>query len=467
MLSLAYINQTVTDLQSFLFNKLINNTINFDEMTKLTEKSLNELIVEMVQSVLSDVEEVIRESSDRKQNYWIHRSNDLKVIATKFGDIEYSRAYYRNKTTDNFTYLLDDLLEIEPHQRIDNNLQSQIIENAKDMSYQQAIDKIENISIHSKQTTYNLVHKLSRESIELPLEETIEKRTPQYLYIEADEDHVAMQDSSNKQMKLVYVQTGFNHEKSTDKRHVLNIERCFTGWYPNNDELWLEVSAFIEETYDTQNIKQIFLSGDGASWIKSGVDYLPANTTFVLDPFHTKQATVRSVVGLGPKAKETLGLLRRWIRFNQKGKVKRYFDPRLSDPDLSSSEKKALEANRKYLLNHWTAIQNQYRPGYISCSAEGHVSHILSSRLSSRPLGWSIKGAENIAKLRVYKLNGGQIDQLVLLTNKQKQKERKVIQLDDRITGAKKAEYTAIHNGSIVNYGSSSSPLGVLKRTFS
>lgn len=87
--------------------------------------------------------------------------------------------------------------------------------------------------------------------------------------------------------------------------------------------------------------------------------------------------------------------------------------------------------------------------------------------MSSRPLGWSIKGAENIAKLRVYKLNGGQIDQLVLLTNKQKQKERKVIQLDDRITGAKKAEYTAIHNGSIVNYGSSSSPLGVLKRTFS
>lgn len=71
--------------------------------------------------------------------------------------------------------MLDDLPEIELHPRIDSNLQSHIIYNAKDISYQQDIYKIENISIHSKQTIFTLVHKLSRDSIELPLKEVIEK----------------------------------------------------------------------------------------------------------------------------------------------------------------------------------------------------------------------------------------------------------------------------------------------------
>jgi hypothetical protein len=58
-------------------------------------------------------------------------------------------------------------------------------------------------------------------------------------------------------MKFVYVHTGLNYEKSTEKRNVLNIERTFSGWYPNNDELWLEVSAYIEETFDTKNISSL------------------------------------------------------------------------------------------------------------------------------------------------------------------------------------------------------------------
>jgi len=37
------------------------------------------------------------------------------------------------------------------------------------------------------------------------------------------------------------------------------------------------------------------------------------------------------------------------------------------------------------------------------------VSHVLSHRLSSRPIAWSKSGRETIAKLRVYTHNGGSI----------------------------------------------------------
>ena len=38
-------------------------------------------------------------------------------------------------------------------------------------------------------------------------------------------------------------------------------------------------------TYDTEKLKRIFISGDGAPWIKSGVDYLE-NALFCADKFH-------------------------------------------------------------------------------------------------------------------------------------------------------------------------------------
>lgn len=41
------------------------------------------------------------------------------------------------------------------------------------------------------------------------------------------------------------------------------------------------------------------------------------------------------------------------------------------------------------------------------CSAEGHVSHVLSDRMSSRPMGWSQTGADRMSKLRGYEKNHG------------------------------------------------------------
>lgn len=41
------------------------------------------------------------------------------------------------------------------------------------------------------------------------------------------------------------------------------------------------------------------------------------------------------------------------------------------------------------------------------CSAESHVSHVLSDRLSSRPMGWGQTGADRMSKLQSYEKNHG------------------------------------------------------------
>ena len=66
----------------------------------------------------------------------------------------------------------------------------------------------------------------------------------------------------------------------------------------------------------------------------------------------------------------------------------------------TESKKKSIEESRKYLLNNWDGIviYNQDGSDIRGCSAEGHVSHIYSSRMSSRPLRWSRNGADKIGK---------------------------------------------------------------------
>jgi hypothetical protein len=45
--------------------------------------------------------------------------------------------------------------------------------------------------------------------------------------------------------------------------------------------------------------------------------------------------------------------------------------------------------------------------------------------LSSRPRGWSVRGVEQMSKLRIYKKNGGNVYDLVMRQKKEKEKEKK------------------------------------------
>ena len=58
-------------------------------------------------------------------------------------------------------------------------------------------------------------------------------------------------------------------------------------------------------------------------------------------------------------------------------------------------------------------LRLRHQNGVKGSSTEGHVSHVLSSRMSSRPMGWSIKGATKMAKLRAYELNRGDMLELI------------------------------------------------------
>ena len=66
-------------------------------------------------------------------------------------------------------------------------------------------------------------------------------------------------------------------------------------------------------------------------------------------------------------------------------------------------------------MKNWTSAKLRLlkESGIEGSSTEGYVSHVLSDRMSSRPMGWSKKGMAKMAELRAYYYNGGDMLELV------------------------------------------------------
>ena len=72
----------------------------------------------------------------------------------------------------------------------------------------------------------------------------------------------------------------------------------------------------------------------------------------------------------------------------------------------NEKEKKRIMEGAEYILSNWSAAKVRLKIRRIpGCSTEGHVSHVLSKRMSTAAMGWSRKGAARMARLRAYVWN--------------------------------------------------------------
>ena len=174
---------------------------------------------------------------------------------------------------------------------------------------------------------------------------------------------------------------------------------------------------YIENTYDISKIKKIFLNGDGGAWIRNSTSRL-SGITYVLDEFHMTKYLIKMTSHMEREfSKEDVAgfrkILKEIIKDNTKDEFRNAIDY-LQEYAKSDSEKAKIADAGDYFLSNWIAAKRRYtdRKHIKGCSAEGHVSHVLSSRMSSRPMGWSKLGATQMAKLRAYYLNGGDMLEL-------------------------------------------------------
>lgn len=414
----------------------------------------------ILQEVIEDMDEHLRKSGLRKKQWEIVRK-DPTTLLTSFGTIRYSRTYFKPKKGGERKYLVDEIVGIDTHDRVSSDVVINAVEESIESSYKKGGKKATYVGEISKQTVMNKVHTIEIEQPKIDME----KKEIRVLYIEADEDHVALQgknikkdDKERKQRivmpRLVYVHEGIDHEKSTAKRKVLKNIRYFGGEYKKSEDLWLEVSEYIDEVYKMDSVEVIYLSGDGAAWIKQGLDWIP-KSKFVLDNYHLNKYVKEATAHLNDEA-ITQGL-RDGLDEADKDLVKRVFEKILEKTEIETKQNAVKDAKR-YILNNWSGIEIKLdNYDIVGCSAEGHVSHIFSDRLSSRPKGWSSKGADQMSQLRVFKKNGGKVYDLVM-AQKQREKQAEKHALQDELirelrTAGKKYENIWDSNLTVIQKG--------------
>jgi len=428
------------------FEKMLTEKKDISEFIIEAKKTLDQVGTVLAKEALEMMDSLVKCDSRRKQNWYVHEKSAPNTLATIFGEVHYHRTYYKHKSEKEYRYLSDELVGIDAYDKMDVSLKARLIEEAIDTPYARSGRKAAETIEVSSQSVMNAIRELGPVSSS-EVKSLRAKETPKILYIEADEDHVALQSGGCAEPKLVYVHEG--RKRIGKDRWKLQNPRYFGGMYKESEELWNEVADYIDQAYDYDFIEKIYLSGDGARWIKSGADIIN-KSTFVLDRYHLNKAVKMAGAHLENAERE----IWKAIKNEDKEYSKIVFETIL-DATESETKAEAVKEAKTYIMNHWENIKHHYAKDYSGCSAEGHISHIYSDRLSSRPLGWSRDGVDQMARLRVFNANGGNIFDLALRKKQERIRDTKIIELDLRICRKKmrKVSGETIDNLPALNLG--------------
>ena len=377
------------------------------ELEQTVSRLSNQMAAGFIGLVLSNADRMIRESGTRKANYTVQRERRRTLISS-VGDITFTHTLY--KGPDGRTCcLLDDLIRLPDRERFTTVAEAKLLNEAEVHSYQHAAESIEtNGETVTKATVMNKVHAIVDE---IPEMEDVppEKKQCEYLYIEADEDHIHGQKDGRETGsflgKLVYLFEG--KEEVCEGKRKLVRPFYFGGLYAGterNAQLWESVEDYIGKHYDQDTLKCVYISGDGAGWIRTARDYVYKGR-LVADRYHLMKYINRVARWTEKDEEETKKRFYKYIYTNKLLAAKKMLT-RIKNRYKGSEH--AVKECRTYLTENWESIQRAFRDRHVlGCSAEGHVSSVYSERMSSRPMGWSKTGADRMCKLRCFIRNYG------------------------------------------------------------
>jgi len=384
-----------------------------------------DFLLNFLGETFTECDQMLRDSGKRRQKYEIVR-RDSKSLITSVGEVFFEKTLFKDKETLKSEYLLDRIMGIEPHERMTEDAEELMLTEAAQTSYRRAGLGCSIKAGVSKQTVMNKLHVLRFPPAPVPAT----KKVVDYLYIDADEDHVALQfrdkkgdlveaKNGNKYnsalAKLVYVYEGVEPEAPMSTRYRLINPYYFSGVYSGRDngKLWDEVYEYLDAHYDLSKVKRIYLNSDGGAWIMAATKRF-GGITKVIDGFHLNQYLLKMTRYLKDSLWDALTELREVIKDGTKeGFI--ILTEKLLGYAGTDQERGRIEEGRDYIINNWTPAKTRLhsREKICGCSAEGHVSHVLSDRMSSRPMGWGLTGIDVMAHLRAYYWNKGDMLELV------------------------------------------------------
>ena len=425
--SIQHFEEISTGVFEKVISEFFRNPTDFASFTRGITEELHKVGRILIQEALEEMDQMLRDSGKRKLN-WVIEQHPSKQLVTMLGTVRFRKTFFTNKQTGETECLLDRILGLEKHERIAEDAHARILEEAVQTSYRRGGEDacLEETWV-SKQAVMEKIH-----SLEFPQGWTppAKKKILDYLYIEADEDHIALQyrdkkgdlkkgengsKNNNAITKLIYVHEGIEPAAPKSGRNRLINPHFFsrTAEGCSNGEFWDEVYRYLDGNYDLSKVKKIYLNSDGGPWIKAGKRRI-GGIVHVLDRFHLEKQLTKLTSHMKDSAQDARGELHRIICKGTKAEFAQQIW-RLKDLLPETANKEKYDKSAIYILENWTAAKLRLKKteGKVGSSTEGHISHVLASRMSTPALGWCLKGADKMAQLRAYYLNGGDMLELV------------------------------------------------------
>jgi len=157
-------------------------------------KELHKIGLLMLEESLENMNQLLKDSGKRKSS-WVVEKDSRKQLVTTLGTAHFTKTLFTNKETGKMEYLLDQILGLEKHERMTEDAEAAMLKEAVQTSYRRGGEESSVETGVSKQTVKNKLHVLKfPENTEKPEH----KKEVEYLYVEADEDHVSLQFREKK-----------------------------------------------------------------------------------------------------------------------------------------------------------------------------------------------------------------------------------------------------------------------------
>ncbi|MEG1351363.1 MAG: UPF0236 family protein [Bacilli bacterium] len=454
-----------SNFTSHLCDSIINNIFNSDANNKYLSliNEINENSMLHIKNIMIKMFETLdfsyKKSFARKQRYYINKSNVPRTIITIFGEISFKRTYYINKFSNDKYFYLDQLIGLVKYDHYDPIVKAKAIyltcktnqaEGGRitGESISSLLDVCKNnVLTHiPRQSVYNWISKWNTPSIKYDAA----LNTPSTLYVMADEKYIGSQDLDNDIMIKSCVI--FEGVKKVGKNRNALINKLVIS--ANTKTPWITFTDIINQRYDMSKIKHIYLMGDGASWIKSGISELKLNPNievkFLLCKFHFIQYIHHITTD-----KDLREVLINMVLNGKKSDLINKFNEIIAgDP----KRKEQLTKKTNYILNNFNSIKAMNNSN-IGSSMESHISHYIASTFASRPKGYSSLNIKKYLMINDYKNNGINIMDLYL----QSYQNTEVITLNQ-----KEIDYSIFDkkgsNIPIINYGKNTNTYKLLSR---
>ena len=420
-------------------------SLNHNELDfKTIEEEIYKVVCEVACGIMKDVLENIdlRLLASRDTSKYRNKGFRKTCIHTLMGEVEYKRRIYKTKDENGkniHLYLLDKFLNNETVGHVSSNLAEKIVENVLEQSYRKAAANIESMSQSSLSHTaiWNVIQELGSR-----LEKQEAKLINQYnqgkingkeevevLFHEADgiwlnmqgKDRSKNRKSSKKEMKMAKLYEGWK-ERGNQKNAYLTHNPTVIASYDIASNFKKLSDATIAEKYNIDEIKYRIINGDGASWIKRGLD--EEGVHYQLDPFHRAREVVRAV----PEKSD----VKKLNNMFDKGKVEEgieYLVQLMVEYTEDEKITKKLQKLYTYLHNNREGLI-PYKLRDISLpkppegltyrnmgTMESSVCDVIKLRMKGRKMSWTKSGANSLGKLLALRASGKLYDELNILFN--------------------------------------------------